>query len=396
LQPGEACDDGNMIDTDACLATCVLATCGDMVVQADVEQCDDGNAIDTDACIAGCKAATCGDKFVQDKVEVCDDGVNDGAYGGCAKDCKAKGPFCGDAVKNGAEQCDDGNMIDNDGCSNTCTLPIKVDVMFTTCGQVGQNGPSQAQCDAAYPLNNQLNGKVTVNAGIQSWTVPVTATYRIEAWGAAGAAQQNYGAAGKGAHVRGDIALTKGDVLKILVGQKGVPGTVYDIGGGGGTFVVKAMGNVPLIVAGGGGAPGNCGQGNIAAQNGKGADGNGNGGGSGNDGNWCGCGGDGSGGGGFNTDGVGGGKSFLNGGKGADTERPNQCIDSGIGGFGGGGNGGNGGPGGGGYEGGAAGGSGNGGQAHGNGGKSYSVGAANKLQEDGIQAGDGQVKITSL
>jgi cysteine-rich repeat protein len=396
MQPGEACDDGNLVDTDLCLATCVVATCGDQVVQEGVEACDDGNDIDTDACIAGCIAASCGDNLVQADVEACDDGVNDGAYGGCAVDCKAKAPFCGDALKNGAEECDDGNMVDGDACSNTCKLPIVVDVTFTTCGGLLENGPSQAQCNLAYPPNHPLNGKVTVNAGIQSWTVPATGTYRIEAWGAEGGTQQNYGAGGKGAHVRGDVALTKDDVIKVLVGQKGKTGTFYDIGGGGGSFVVKAAGNVALIVAGGGGAPGNCGAGNIPAQNGKGADGNGNGGGSGNNGGWCGCGGDGGGGGGFTTDGVSGGKSFLNGGKGADIERPGQCVDSGLGGFGGGGNGGNGGPGGGGYEGGLAGGSGNAGLAHGLGGKSYSVGAANKVQEDGIKTGDGQVKITKL
>ncbi|MBA3548255.1 MAG: hypothetical protein H0T76_17370, partial [Nannocystis sp.] len=29
VQPGEACDDGNADETDACLATCVAASCGD-------------------------------------------------------------------------------------------------------------------------------------------------------------------------------------------------------------------------------------------------------------------------------------------------------------------------------------------------------------------------------
>nr|WP_276604293.1 glycine-rich protein [Nannocystis pusilla] len=242
-----------------------------------------------------------------------------------------------------------------------------------------------------------MQGKVTVTAGIQSWTVPVTGTYRIEAWGAEGGTQSQYGPGGKGAHVRGDVALAQGEVLRILVGQMGKTGMYYDVGGGGGSFVVKTMGNVPLIVAGGGGAPGNCGVADMTAQNGKGVDGaNGNGGTSGNDGTWCGCGGDGSAGGGFNTDGGGnGGKSFMNGGKGADTERPGQCIDSGLGGFGGGGNGGNGGPGGGGYQGGDAGGSGAGGIAYGTGGKSFTSGA-NKLQEDGVRAGHGQVKITLL
>jgi hypothetical protein len=288
-------------------------------------------------------------------------------------------------------------MVDNDMCPNSCKLPV--DVNFTTCGQVGQFGPSQAQCDAAYGVGNQLSGKVTVTAGIQHWTVPSSGTYRIEAWGAEGGTLPSYGPAGKGAHVRGDVMLNQGDVLRVLVGQRGkTPAQTYDIGGGGGSFVVLQAGNVPKIVAGGGGAPGNCGQGNIPAQNGKGMDGaNQNGGVSGNQGGWCGCGGDGSAGGGFATDGGGdGGKSFLNGGKGADTERPGQCVDSGLGGFGGGGNGGNGGPGGGGYQGGDAGGSGVGGTPYGTGGKSFTGAAANKVQEDGIQSGDGKVRIVKL
>ena len=50
----EACDDGNHDNTDACLNTCVAATCGDGYVHAGVETCDDGNRIDTDSCTNSC------------------------------------------------------------------------------------------------------------------------------------------------------------------------------------------------------------------------------------------------------------------------------------------------------------------------------------------------------
>ena len=111
----------------------------------------------------------------------------------------------------------------------------------------------------------------------------------------------------------------------------------------------------------------------------------------------CGCGGDGSPGGGFFTSGTpSGGGSYLGGALGDNTERPDQCVDSGLGGFGGGGNGGNGGGGGGGYEGGDGGGlGGDFDAATGRGGESYNDGA-NPLGEDGVSLGEGSVTITRL
>ena len=50
-QAGEACDDGNTIDTDGCRNDCTR--CGDGVMQAEAgEQCDDGNSVDGDGCTA--------------------------------------------------------------------------------------------------------------------------------------------------------------------------------------------------------------------------------------------------------------------------------------------------------------------------------------------------------
>jgi cysteine-rich repeat protein len=51
----EACDDGNNKDNDACLNTCVSATCGDGVVQPEVEACDDGNNKGGDGCDEKCQ-----------------------------------------------------------------------------------------------------------------------------------------------------------------------------------------------------------------------------------------------------------------------------------------------------------------------------------------------------
>ncbi len=51
---GEACDDGNMMNTDMCTSACELPVCGDTFVQAG-EQCDDGNLEKGDGCDDGCK-----------------------------------------------------------------------------------------------------------------------------------------------------------------------------------------------------------------------------------------------------------------------------------------------------------------------------------------------------
>ncbi len=40
IDPGEECDDGNEVDTDACLSTCEAAFCGDGQVHEGVEACD--------------------------------------------------------------------------------------------------------------------------------------------------------------------------------------------------------------------------------------------------------------------------------------------------------------------------------------------------------------------
>ena len=131
---------------------------------------------------------------------------------------------------------------------------------FTTCGQSGRFGPSQNQANVAYSGSNT---SVTVNNGIQEWTVPASGNYVIEAYGARGGngAQYAIGDHGEGAYVVGTFALYEGDKLQILVGQEGSYDNTnrYGGGGGGGSFVAlgASYGNAnPLIIAGGGGGGG--------------------------------------------------------------------------------------------------------------------------------------------
>lgn len=125
--PGEACDDGNASDTDGCLNTCVLARCGDGVVQAGVEACDDGNTVDFDACRNACLLPECGDGVISTG-ETCDDGADNGQPGLCKVDCTGPGEppnlsgTCGDGIINGTEVCDDGADNGQPGfCRTNCS-----------------------------------------------------------------------------------------------------------------------------------------------------------------------------------------------------------------------------------------------------------------------------------
>ena len=270
---------------------------------------------------------------------------------------------------------------------------------FTNAGVAGRTGPTLTQLRSAYTPTwtgdtNYLN---VVTQGIQEWTVPRTGTYRIEAWGAEGGrGEQSVSKpirTGKGARMRGDFTLTGGDVIRILVGQRGgdFVTSTYGGGGGGGTFVTTNT-NTALIVAGGGNGE-SWGSWNAQAPDGLADNNNVTGGTDGGDGDR------GSGGGGLTGDGSVGsfgstdsvGKSFTNGGVGG-----LGINDGGDGSFGGGG--------GARYEGGGGGGY-SGGQVvppnefdttfptYGAG--SYN-GGTNQSNTAGNRSGDGQVTITLL
>jgi cysteine-rich repeat protein len=180
IAKGEACDDGNFADDDACLSNCALARCGDGIqrmdrtenqagfeacddgddqndngctnacllarcgdgftrqdqapAQADFEACDDGDQDDTDACTNNCRFARCGDGNLRVDLalgevgyEVCDDGNSD-PYDGCTDHCVVA--ICGDGLQRGDleagaaghEECDDGNQANDDGCTTTCRV----------------------------------------------------------------------------------------------------------------------------------------------------------------------------------------------------------------------------------------------------------------------------------
>ena len=115
---------------------------------------------------------------------------------------------------------------------------------FTTLGTSGRRGPDPTKRYANAPWNE---GDFSIVDGQQQWTVPASGTYRIEAAGAYGAAP--------GRVVSGEVNLSEGQGVSLLVGQQPTPLTAnvednVTVGGGGGTFVTS--GGKPLIVASGG------------------------------------------------------------------------------------------------------------------------------------------------
>lgn len=151
ITAGEACDDGNAITTDACIA-CTVAVCGDGYIYEGVEECDPPG---TGTCNAQCKEsrgvggggtttqvtnitkvieerlqppAHCGNGILEeDKGEACDLGIQNGFSPVCDAWCGIL--FCGDGkVHPEHEECEP--EVDENGalvirtCGTTCTVPI--------------------------------------------------------------------------------------------------------------------------------------------------------------------------------------------------------------------------------------------------------------------------------
>src|SRR5262245_8143256 len=131
LDPGEECDDGNIINGDRCSSQCKLEICGNGVIDTAIgEVCDDGNTKSGDGCSSDCKSKeTCGNGIV-DEGEACDDGnmVNGDGCSGVSvtvNGIKSPGPCksteaCGNGVIDVqvGEVCDDGNTVSGDGCNS--------------------------------------------------------------------------------------------------------------------------------------------------------------------------------------------------------------------------------------------------------------------------------------
>jgi hypothetical protein len=129
---------------------------------------------------------------------------------------------------------------------------------FTTAGKSGPIGPTLAEVKSAYSGVSWAQNSDYLNMttpGIQEWKVPDTGNYTIRAVGAAGGDSSDGNKGGKGIDISTTTTLNKGEIIKILVGQKGITVNSNNTnapGGGGGTFVIRDN-KTPIIVAGGGG-----------------------------------------------------------------------------------------------------------------------------------------------
>jgi len=104
----EACDDGNVFVCDGCSPQCTIQGAGNGICE-EIECQEHCGMVNPDPDCGKC----CGDgKCVANDGETCQTCPQD-----CTQGCPAT---CGNGAKEGAEECDDGNKLDNDGCSAAC------------------------------------------------------------------------------------------------------------------------------------------------------------------------------------------------------------------------------------------------------------------------------------
>ena len=158
---GEQCDDGNLVNGDGCSSQCLIeGFCGNGVKEGS-EQCDDGkHCSDRET---RCVSESMCVKF---KDSSCVPRDQDGCSSRCMTDF-----VCGNGIKEGLEQCDDGNINSGDGCSSLCVSEAICPVGSNCCE--GDARPTNLNSNRLHcgVCDNECDvGKVCVNGGC---TVPV-------------------------------------------------------------------------------------------------------------------------------------------------------------------------------------------------------------------------------
>lgn len=207
----ETCDDGNTSDGDGCSSGCAVepgwtcpyagaacraAQCGDGII-AGSETCDPPGEGCSESCqrqpgyacdASGCHRAVCGDGK-REGDEACDLGADNFLSRGCTPDCQIEltcnrpagqlGNACTASCGSGmllddGRECDDGNLVDGDGCSSgcavepgwTCVEPAAADVASLTLPIVyrdfiGQSRRAEGSSAPIHPDFNVFGGSGT-------------------------------------------------------------------------------------------------------------------------------------------------------------------------------------------------------------------------------------------
>ncbi|CAN5778527.1 hypothetical protein BH11MYX3_BH11MYX3_01880 [soil metagenome] len=194
-------------------------TCGNGMVDPQLEFCDDGNVGTGDGCNANCEVETgftcktlvaggitvceptgCGDGVIQ-APEVCDDdnmADGDGCSATCTVEtgytCNTANPTvcvlmgCGNGIIEMGEECDDGNMADGDRCSSTCILESDV----TEAAEPNDTTPQVLSAG-----NHIIRGTfATDDVDLYSFTLATPQTVQIETYATINAVTTDYGGVG--------------------------------------------------------------------------------------------------------------------------------------------------------------------------------------------------------
>ena len=190
VETGEACDDGNTNAGDGCEADCLSTSTGG----------GGGGAV------GGGGGTTGGGGGVG--------GGGAGAGGGAATGGGGGGvPMCNNGIREGTEECDDGNMTPGDGCENNCTLT-------PACGNGKREGTEL--CD---------DGNRTAGDGCETDCMSFTNTATVK--GCLGI-NQRVPVAGQ------TCAVTSGDTGRLITGVVLTDGITYV----GGQVLIDATGSI--------------------------------------------------------------------------------------------------------------------------------------------------------
>jgi cysteine-rich repeat protein len=183
--PGTSCGTGKVCKNGACGDI----TCGDGFVDPG-EDCDDGNIDPADGCNnckftctadADCKPADpCAGTGVCAANHTCStkNPLADGAAcpGGTCKAGACTVPSCGNGTVEAGEQCDDGNLVNGDGCNTDCKFscanpatdcpaPLPCNKAVCTAAKTCSTAPDAAQNGAACGAGLTCNNGACLGAG---------------------------------------------------------------------------------------------------------------------------------------------------------------------------------------------------------------------------------------